>query len=47
MSAEIGAIKEGAFANIIAVKGDIKNDFSNTIFNVVFVTKDGEVYVEK
>lgn len=43
---EIGVIKKGAFADIIAVKGDIENDFSNTIFNMVFVMKDGEVYVD-
>lgn len=44
---ELGIIKKGAFADIIAVKGDIENDFSNTIFNLVFVMKDGEIYVEK
>ena len=44
---ELGIIKKGAFADIIAVKGDIDNDFSNTIFNVVFVMKNGEIYVEK
>ena len=44
---ELGIIKKGAFADIIAVKGDIDNDFSNTMFNVVFVMKNGEIYVEK
>ncbi len=44
---ELGIIKEGAFADIIAVKGDIENDFSNTIFNIIFVMKNGEIYVEK
>ena len=44
---EFGIIKEGAFADIIAVKGDIINDFSNTIFDVVFVMKNGKIYVEK
>ncbi len=43
---ELGIIKKGAFADIIAVKGDIENDFSNTIFNLVFVMKNGEIYVE-
>ena len=43
---ELGSIKEGAFADIIAVKGDIENDFSNTIFNLVFVMKGGEIYVD-
>lgn len=44
---ELGIIKEGAFADIIAVKGDIINDFSNTIFDIVFVMKNGKIYVEK
>ncbi len=44
---ELGIIKEGAFADIIAVKGDIENDFSNTMFNIVFVMKNGEIYVEE
>jgi len=44
---ELGIIKKGAFADIIAVKGDIEKDFSNAMFNIVFVMKNGEVYVEK
>ena len=44
---ELGIIKKGAFADIIAVKGDIENDFSSTIFNIIFVMKNGEIYVEK
>ncbi len=44
---EIGVIKKGAYADIIAVKGDVENDFSNTIFNVTFVMKNGEIYVQK
>lgn len=44
---ELGTIKKGAYADIIAVKGDLENDFSNTIFNLVFVMKNGEIYVEK
>ena len=43
---ELGVIKEGAFADIIAVKGDIENDFSNAIFDLVFVMKNGEIYVD-
>jgi imidazolonepropionase-like amidohydrolase len=43
---EIGIITEGAFADIIAVKGDIENDFTNAMFNLVFVMKNGEVYVD-
>jgi len=47
MEDKIGVLKSGAFADIVAVKGDIEKDFSNTIFNIVFVMKDGEAYVEK
>jgi len=47
MEDKIGVLKQGAFADIVAVKGDIEKDFSNTIFNVVFVMKNGEIYVEK
>ena len=43
---ELGVIKKGAYADIIAVKGDLINDFSNTIFDVVLVMKNGEVYVD-
>ena len=44
---QLGSIKAGALADIIAVKGDIETDFSNTIFNLVFVMKDGKVYVDE
>lgn len=44
---ELGIIKENTFADIIAVKGDIVKDFSKTIFNIVFVMKNGDIYVEK
>ena len=44
---QLGILKEGAFADIIAVKGDIEKDFANTIFNMVFVMKNGEIFVEK
>lgn len=43
---DLGVIKKGAYADIIAVEGDIETDFSSTIFNVVFVLKDGEIYVD-
>ncbi|WP_345011830.1 amidohydrolase family protein [Christiangramia aestuarii] len=43
---EIGILKQGSFADIIAIKGDIQNDFLNTIKNVVFVMKDGKVYMD-
>ncbi len=47
MSNRIGVIKKGAFADIIAVRGDLEKNFSDTIFNVVFVMKDGKVYIKE
>jgi imidazolonepropionase-like amidohydrolase len=47
MESEIGVLKKDAFADIIAVKGDVEKDFSSTIFNVVFVMKNGEIYLDK
>ncbi|TXE15352.1 amidohydrolase family protein [Psychroserpens burtonensis] len=44
---EIGDIKPKANADIIAVKGDIINDFISTIENVVFIMKDGKIYKNK
>ena len=44
---EIGVLRPGSFADIIAVKGDIENDFLNTIQDVVFVMKDGQLYINK
>lgn len=41
---EIGVLKPGAKADIIATKGNVEKDFLKTIENVVFVMKDGEVY---
>ena len=43
----LGTIKKGAYADIIAVKGNVIKDFSNTMFNVVLVMKGGEIYIEK
>lgn len=43
---EIGALKPQAKADIIAEKGNIKNDFINTIENIIFVMKDDEVYFD-
>ena len=43
---DLGVIIDGAYADIVAVKGDIENDFSNTMFNMVFVMKDGEIYID-
>ncbi|MBU2928532.1 metal-dependent hydrolase family protein [Winogradskyella psychrotolerans] len=42
---ELGVLKPGAKADIIAVKGNITTDFITTIKDVVFVMKDGVVYV--
>ncbi len=41
---KIGQISPQAYADIIAVKGDLKKDFLDSIENVVFVMKDGKVY---
>ncbi|WP_240100144.1 metal-dependent hydrolase family protein [Christiangramia crocea] len=47
MENEIGVLKQGSFADIIAIKGDIEGDFLNTLENVVFVMKRGEIYLNK
>lgn len=44
---EIGYIHPQANADIIAVKGDVINDFISTIENVAFIMKDGKIYVNK
>lgn len=44
---EIGILKPGSFADIIAVKGDLENDFLNTLENLAFVMKNGKIYLEK
>lgn len=44
-SDEIGRIKKGLFADIIAVAGDPSTDIKN-IRKVVFVMKDGKIYKE-
>jgi imidazolonepropionase-like amidohydrolase len=41
---EIGYIRPQANADIIAVKGDIIDDFISTIENVEFIMKDGKIY---
>ena len=43
---EIGVLKPGAFADIVAIQGDIENEFMNSIENVIFVMKDGKVYMD-
>lgn len=44
---DIGYIHPRANADIIAVKGDIINDFISTMENVEFVMKDGKIYENK
>ncbi|MBR9853298.1 MAG: amidohydrolase family protein [Algicola sp.] len=44
---DIGYIRPRANADIIAVKGDIINDFISTMENVEFVMKDGKIYENK
>lgn len=44
---EIGSLIAGAKADIIAVEGDIENDFLNTLEHLVLIMKDGEVYFQK
>ncbi|WP_044130469.1 amidohydrolase family protein [Rudanella lutea] len=42
---ELGVIKEGALADIVAFSGDLEKDFKEVIYNrVQFVMKDGVVY---
>ena len=43
MQGKIGEIKEGSFADIIALKKDPTKDIS-ALQNVDFVMKDGKVY---
>ena len=43
MEGKLGEITAGAFADIIAVKGDPLNDIS-ALQHVIFVMKDGKVY---
>lgn len=44
---ELGILSKGAFADIIAVEGNLEEDFNKAIDQVVFVMKDGNIYVEK
>lgn len=41
---EIGVLKSGAFADIIAIEGNIEKNFVESIENVKFVMKNGKVY---
>ena len=44
---EIGRIAPNAFADIIAVKGDLSENFLEAMEDVVFVMKDGTVYLNE
>jgi len=46
-SKRLGVIKKGAYADIIAVNGDVEDDFANAMFDLVFVMKNGVIYVDK
>lgn len=47
MENDIGVLKPKAKADIIAIKGDLMKDFINSIEHIVFVMKDGDVYVNQ
>jgi imidazolonepropionase-like amidohydrolase len=42
---EIGSIQPQAFADIIAVKGDLLSNFISTLDHLVFIMKDGKIYL--
>lgn len=44
MSNKLGVIKKDAFADIIAVEGDLEREFVKTIFQVPFVMTNGKIY---
>jgi len=44
---EIGVLKAGNKADLIAVKGNLKTDFINTLKSIVLVVKDGKIYLNK
>ncbi|WP_339634728.1 amidohydrolase family protein, partial [Bizionia echini] len=47
MENDIGIIKPGAKADIIAVKGNVTSDFIKTVENIIFVMKDGDIYLHE
>jgi imidazolonepropionase-like amidohydrolase len=44
MTDKLGVIKKDAFADIIAVEGDLEKEFPKSIFQVRFVMADGKIY---
>lgn len=44
MSEKLGVIRKDAFADIIALEGDLENEFTKSIFQVRFVMNNGKVY---
>jgi imidazolonepropionase-like amidohydrolase len=46
MEDKIGVLQSGAFADLIALKGNIEKDFLSTIENLVFVMKAGVIYLD-
>ncbi|ESU23708.1 hypothetical protein FEDK69T_11120 [Flavobacterium enshiense DK69] len=43
---KLGVIKKDAFADIIAVEGDLENEFDKSIFQIRFVMTNGKIYKE-
>ena len=41
---KLGVIKKDAISDIIAIDGDMENDFIHAIFQVRFVMKNGKIY---
>jgi imidazolonepropionase-like amidohydrolase len=41
---KLGVIKKDAWADIIAIEGDLENDFPHAILQVKFVMKNGKIY---
>lgn len=40
---KIGVIKPNAYADIVALRGDLKKEFKKALFNVKFVMKNGQI----